>query len=378
MALTEVEKAQPTVLPANFASWDEGAEVPELLPDDFSDFDQDERTEQTPAPEPVPAVALAKAIKDPVEAPKPETRTVVVPRQAPAAQRTKAARLPERPARVVEPVNQKTQRNSQPEMRRPVEAVKPQLKNEEPESKSGGKGKLIAASVAALVILGGGASMMMHKSSKQMPANQSATMAPASSTPSTTEKPAAGSTSAAASTVTPASDKDAQQTPQQDAQGNTVKSAMMTQQLNAPSRIGSDLGKANSQEAAPTSQAWIDNGNNSGNANVFGSHQGPNVKMVSAPSQVSVSEKDAMSRLTYRTSPAYPRIAQTARVAGVVALKVTINKAGNVDSTAAISGPTVLRQAAADAVKQWRYRPYMVGNQPVAMDTTVNIAFSLQ
>jgi protein TonB len=58
-------------------------------------------------------------------------------------------------------------------------------------------------------------------------------------------------------------------------------------------------------------------------------------------------------------------------------LQATISKSGAIESLHAISGPATLRQSALDAVKSWRYKPYMVNNQPVAVDTTVEVIFSL-
>ena len=42
-----------------------------------------------------------------------------------------------------------------------------------------------------------------------------------------------------------------------------------------------------------------------------------------------------------------------------------------------VSGPAMLQQAALDAVKTWRYRPYLLNNEPVEVETTVNVIFTL-
>jgi len=42
-----------------------------------------------------------------------------------------------------------------------------------------------------------------------------------------------------------------------------------------------------------------------------------------------------------------------------------------------VSGPVMLRQAALDAVRNWRYKPYKLNNQPVEVETTVNVVFAL-
>jgi len=75
--------------------------------------------------------------------------------------------------------------------------------------------------------------------------------------------------------------------------------------------------------------------------------------------------------------PIYPPIAKAARVSGTVVLQATIGKDGAVESLHVISGPALLQQAALDAVKTWRYRPYLLNGQPVEVETTVNVIFNL-
>ena len=81
--------------------------------------------------------------------------------------------------------------------------------------------------------------------------------------------------------------------------------------------------------------------------------------------------------LTHRTQPVYPPIAKSARVQGTVVLQATISKSGSVDNIRVVSGPVMLRQAALDAVKTWRYRPYMLNNSPTEVETTINVIFAL-
>ena len=58
-------------------------------------------------------------------------------------------------------------------------------------------------------------------------------------------------------------------------------------------------------------------------------------------------------------------------------LEATISKAGTVEELRVISGPPFLQQAALDAVKTWRYKPYTVNDEPVEVETTVNVVFTL-
>ena len=69
--------------------------------------------------------------------------------------------------------------------------------------------------------------------------------------------------------------------------------------------------------------------------------------------------------------PAYPAIARAIRASGTVVLQATISRTGTIENLRVVSGPALLRQAALDAVKQWRYRPYMLNGQPVEVETAV-------
>jgi periplasmic protein TonB len=81
--------------------------------------------------------------------------------------------------------------------------------------------------------------------------------------------------------------------------------------------------------------------------------------------------------LVYKAVPIYPRIALAARTQGTVVLEATISKSGSIENLRVMSGPIMLQQAALDAVRQWRYRPYLLNGQPVEVETTVNVVFKL-
>ena len=107
-----------------------------------------------------------------------------------------------------------------------------------------------------------------------------------------------------------------------------------------------------------------------------GSGNGPKVK-AEAPKKVNISAGVAQGMLLQKTTPVYPPIAKAARVSGTVVLQATISKSGTIENLRVISGPAMLQQAAMDAVKQWRYKPYLLNNEPVEVETTVNVIFSL-
>jgi protein TonB len=98
---------------------------------------------------------------------------------------------------------------------------------------------------------------------------------------------------------------------------------------------------------------------------------------VAAPKIVSISSGVAQGMLLQRSNPVYPSIAISARVSGTVVLKATISKTGVIEGLHVLSGPEMLRQAAMNAVRSWRYRPYMLDGEPAEVETTVSVIFSL-
>jgi periplasmic protein TonB len=78
-----------------------------------------------------------------------------------------------------------------------------------------------------------------------------------------------------------------------------------------------------------------------------------------------------------KANPTYPIIARTAGISGTVVLAALISTTGRIENLQVVSGPLMLRQAALDAVKTWRYSPYLLNNQPVEVETTIYVAFTL-
>ena len=75
--------------------------------------------------------------------------------------------------------------------------------------------------------------------------------------------------------------------------------------------------------------------------------------------------------------PRYPAIAREAHVQGTVVLAATISKSGTIENLHVVSGPPLLAGAAVDAVRGWRYRPYLLNGEPVEVETTVRVVFNL-
>ena len=76
--------------------------------------------------------------------------------------------------------------------------------------------------------------------------------------------------------------------------------------------------------------------------------------------------------------PHYPAIAWAAHVDGMVVLAATISKTGTIENLRVVSGPGLLTSAAVEAVRTWRYQPYLLNGEPVEVETTVNVVFRLR
>lgn len=81
--------------------------------------------------------------------------------------------------------------------------------------------------------------------------------------------------------------------------------------------------------------------------------------------------------LINKVQPVYPPLARQTRVFGTVKLHAIIAKDGTVQQLEVLSGHPLLVQSALDAVRQWRYRPTLLNGEPVEVDTTIDVIFSL-
>jgi periplasmic protein TonB len=101
------------------------------------------------------------------------------------------------------------------------------------------------------------------------------------------------------------------------------------------------------------------------------------VPKVATPQRVRVSQGVSQGLLVKKVQPAYPPLARQARIQGQVILQAEISKDGSIENLRLISGHPMLAPAAIEAVKQWRYKPYMLNGEPVAVETTVMVNFTL-
>jgi periplasmic protein TonB len=79
--------------------------------------------------------------------------------------------------------------------------------------------------------------------------------------------------------------------------------------------------------------------------------------------------------LLHRVEPVYPHMAVLTNMQGEVKLHALIAKDGTIQSLSVSSGPPILAQAAIDAVRQWRYRPYLLNGQAVEVETFITVNF---
>jgi len=98
---------------------------------------------------------------------------------------------------------------------------------------------------------------------------------------------------------------------------------------------------------------------------------------LAAPQRVRISQGVTRGLLIHRVEPTYPTLAKAARVQGEVVLSAVISTAGDIQNLQLVSGHPMLVPEAIAAVKQWRYKPYLLNGQPVEVETTITVIFSL-
>ena len=79
----------------------------------------------------------------------------------------------------------------------------------------------------------------------------------------------------------------------------------------------------------------------------------------------------------HKVQPEYPPIARQARIQGVVVLQALIGNDGSIQNLHVVSGHPMLTNAALAAVKEWKYKPYFLNGEPVEVETTINVNFTL-
>jgi TonB family protein len=155
-----------------------------------------------------------------------------------------------------------------------------------------------------------------------------------------------------------------------------VQTIMMNDQATAPTRIPRQAAE-NAPPPAGSDTAGAEGlGGGSTDAGIFNGRTQPVFKVTSSK-PIELSSGVATGMLIQSTPPIYPPFARSTHVTGTVELHATITANGTIKDLRAVTGPVMLRQAAVDAVRNWRYKPYRLNNQPVEVETTIKIVFTL-
>ncbi len=97
----------------------------------------------------------------------------------------------------------------------------------------------------------------------------------------------------------------------------------------------------------------------------------------SSPRIVDVSSGVMAANLLSASPPSYPKLASLTRMQGEVVMQAIISKDGTVQNLHVIQGHRLLRSAAKNSARTWRYRPYLVNGKPVEVATIVSVDFTL-
>lgn len=99
---------------------------------------------------------------------------------------------------------------------------------------------------------------------------------------------------------------------------------------------------------------------------------------IETPQRVRVSAEVSQGLLITKVVPAYPPLARQAHIQGMVVFNAQISRDGEVEHLSLANGHPMLVPSALEAVKQWRYKPYVLNGERVAMDTQITVNFTLK
>ena len=174
-----------------------------------------------------------------------------------------------------------------------------------------------------------------------------------------------------------------------------VASDIMNGQLRTPSQIPPKVQMVKEDEAPPPIVAaggvvggvpggipggqlgGVIGGIISSTSNVAGATSLPKLA-VPAVQRMRVSPGVTKGLLAYQIEPTYPVLARQAHIQGAVVLSAIIDKDGNIENLQLVSGHPMLAPAAIDAVRQWRYKPFLLNGRPLEVETTITVTFELR
>jgi len=128
--------------------------------------------------------------------------------------------------------------------------------------------------------------------------------------------------------------------------------------------------------SSPGSSSGSSSGSVSSSSSGSSSGSGDPAGIADATARVHLSPgaSDLVSR---PVQPNYPLLAKEMKVQGAVVLEALIGRDGNIQDLHVLSGPTILSTAAREAVKQWRFRPYLQAGQPVETEARITVNFTI-
>lgn len=156
--------------------------------------------------------------------------------------------------------------------------------------------------------------------------------------------------------------------------------------LRTPSRIPEKIKMIKEEETAPPSGGGViggvEGGVPGGQVNgvlgsILTSSHTTQAVVVAPPRRIRVSTGISEGMLVHRVEPVYPVIAARARIQGTVQLRALIAKDGSIENLQVITGHPILQQSALEAVKQWRYKPYILNGEPLEVETIVIVNFHM-
>jgi protein TonB len=108
----------------------------------------------------------------------------------------------------------------------------------------------------------------------------------------------------------------------------------------------------------------------------LGNAPAPKVQVEKPKGPVRVSSGVVAGNAISQPKPIYPPIARAAHVSGAVVLHAIISKEGTIKNLEVVSGPEMLKNAALEAVRNWRYKPYILNGDPTEVETTITVNFN--
>jgi protein TonB len=166
-----------------------------------------------------------------------------------------------------------------------------------------------------------------------------------------------------------------------------IQSDIVNGQLRTPTKIPQKVQMIKEEEAPPPQMAMggvvggvpggVPGGQMGGVIGGIISSAPVAVPKVATPQRVRVSQGVTQGLLIRKVQPTYPPLARQARIQGTVLLQAEISKEGTIQNLRLISGHPMLAPAAIEAVKQWRYKPYILNGEPVEVETQITVNFTL-